>query len=133
MPASSADSRLPVRIEPDVWHEEVERYAPRSAARIAAERERAGLAQRGVDRRDLLRCAEEGTDATRLAGLVKAYVPIRDAPPSMRPYGLVFAPLRTATGIVLEMVSYGERHPRRPTRSVYERAHKRLHGRYHDQ
>ena len=27
----------------------------------------------------------------------------------------------------------GERHPRRGTRSVYERAHKRLHGRYPDQ
>jgi len=54
-------------------------------------------------------------------------VPLRDTPPSQRPYGFVFIPTREG---VLALVAFGERHPRPGTRSVYERAHKRLHGRY---
>jgi hypothetical protein len=30
-------------------------------------------------------------------------------------------------------VAFGERHPQPGTRSVYERAHKQLHGRYPDE
>jgi len=33
----------------------------------------------------------------------------------------------------LALVAFGDRHPAPGTRSVYERAHKRLHGRYQDQ
>ena len=127
------DARLPVTITPDIWREEVERYAPRSPARTAADRERGNLENAGVRRTDLLRCDPDGADGTRLGGLLKIYVPIRDAPPSMRPFGFVFAPVRTDQGIQLALIAFGERHPRRPTRSVYERAHKRLHGRYPDQ
>jgi len=31
------------------------------------------------------------------------------------------------------MLAFGERHPEPGSRSVYERAHKRLHGRYPDE
>ena len=123
-----------MRIDASVWAEEVERYAPNSPARVAAQRDRKHLGQFGISTSALLRCDVAGTDGTRLAGLVKVYVPIGDGPPSTRPFGLVFAPGVDADGrLYLEAVAFGERHPRRGTHSVYERAHKRLHGRYPDQ
>jgi hypothetical protein len=126
--------RVAVRIEASVWAEEVERFAPRSPARVAAQRERKRLDQVGISPAVLLRCATAGADGTRLAGIVKTYLPIGDDPPSARPYGFVFAPGIDAEGrLHLELVAFGERHPRPGTRSVYERAHKRLHGRYPDQ
>lgn len=75
----------------------------------------------------LQRCAELGDDQTRLPGLVKVYEPIVEAVASERPYGMVFSP---ELGPLLVFVSFGERHPQPGTRSVYERAHKRRHGRY---
>jgi hypothetical protein len=61
-------------------------------------------------------------------------VPISDAPPSLRPYAFVFAPRPNPERPYLGLVAFGERHPDRPaTRSVYERAHRRIHGRYPDQ
>lgn len=127
-------ARVAVRIEASVWSEEVERFALRSPARVAAQRERKRLEQTGISLVALLRCDAAGADGSRLAGLLKTYVPIGDDPPSTRPFGLVFAPgIETDGRLCLEMVAFGERHPRRGTRSVYERAHKRLHGRYPDQ
>jgi hypothetical protein len=43
---------------------------------------------------------------------------------------MVFSP---ELGPLLVFVAFGERHPKPGTRTVYERAHKRLHGRYPDQ
>ncbi len=60
-------------------------------------------------------------------------MPIRDAPPSQRPFAFVFAPVGVGADPYLRLVAVGERHPRPGTRSVYQRAHKRLHGRYPDQ
>ena len=81
----------------------------------------------------LLRCGDDALDGTRLAGLLKVYVPINEGPPSRRPYGLVLSAGRDEAGGYVELVAFGERHPRPGTRSVYERAHKRVHGRYPDQ
>ena len=131
MPAPGRDrGRVAVRIDPDVWREEVERLDPRSPARIAAERERRHLGEQGIALDHLQRCPELGDDQTKLAGLLKAYVPIAGSAPSGRPFGMVFSP---EPGPILALVAFGERHPRPGTRSVYERAHKRLHGRYPDQ
>lgn len=124
---------FPVRISECTWREEVKRYAPGSAQRRAAERERAKLERRGIQRSVLLRCEAEGPDGTSLPGMLKTYVPIGDRPPSERPFGFVFAPARSGDQLVLAFVAFGERHPRRGTRSVYERAHKRLHGQYPDE
>lgn len=50
---------------------------------------------------------------------------------SAAPWGFVFRLIGTDGGPVLRFTSFGERHPTNPrTKSVYERAHKRLHGRY---
>jgi hypothetical protein len=84
--------RIAVRIDPDVWREEVARLDPRSPARIAAQRERRQLEEQGVALDHLQRCAELGEDRTRLAGLLKAYVPIAGSAPSGRPFGMVFSP-----------------------------------------
>ncbi len=48
------------------------------------------------------------------------------------PYGFVFRMQQEPDGsLSLNLVAFGERHPDNPaTRTVYERAHKRLHGRY---
>jgi len=123
-------ARVAVKIDPDVWRDEVERFDARSSARLTAQRERRQLEAEGVPLGQLQRCGDLGDDQTRLPGLVKVYVPIIDAAPSERPYGMVFSP---EPGPLLVFVAFGERHPRPGTRSVYERAHKRLHGRYPDQ
>jgi hypothetical protein len=128
------EPRFAVRISASVWEQEVERYEERSEARLAAERERPRLERDGLAVGQLEPCAELGPEGTRLKGLVKAYVPISDAPPSERPFGFVFDGGRDQQGPYLAVVAFGERHPERPaSRSVYERAHRRLHGRYPDQ
>jgi len=122
--------RLPVLISPAVWGEEVERLAKSSPARVAAARERAGLDRDEIALTHLSRCEPEGADGTRLGRLVKTYVPIDAGPASVRPFGFVFWPEHGEQGACLELLAYGERHPRKGTRSVYERAHERLHSRY---
>lgn len=122
--------RLSVRVGNLPWRQEVERYDEGSAARVAAERERTGLERDGIGLSELEACAELGPDETRLGGLVKVYVPIVPAPPSQRPFAFVLSGGRDEVGPYLALVAFGERHPRRGVRSVYERAHKRLHGRY---
>lgn len=127
--------RVAVRIEASVWREEVERFAPRSTARIAAQRERNTLEQIGIVTSMLLRCDALAADGTRLAGMMKAYVPLGDEPASARPSDSC-SPIdgdRDGDGhLYVALVAFGERHPRPGTRSVYERAHKRRHGRYPD-
>jgi hypothetical protein len=125
--------RVPVRISPSVWSDEVERLDRGSAGRIAAERERPRLETLGVTIDDVLRRVDPGPDGTRLASQFKLYVPIADAPASRRPFGFVLSPRTDEQGLYFVVLAFGERHPRRGTRSVYERAHKRLHGRYPDQ
>jgi hypothetical protein len=121
---------VPVRINPQTWAQEVERYRKGARPRVAAERERRRVERAGILISALERCSGEGQDGTRLEGLLKVYVPITDSPSSTRPYGFVFIPTRER---VLVLVAFGERHPAPGVRSVYERAHKRLHGRYPDQ
>jgi hypothetical protein len=133
LPKGTRDERVAVLIDPEIWREEVERLDPRSSARVAAERERRKLELEGVSRAVLERCDEHGSDGTRLRGLVKAYVPLREGAASQRPFGFVFRPGRDQSRLVLGLLAFGERHPRPGTRSVYERAHKRVHGRYQDQ
>lgn len=125
--------RVAVLIDPRVWREEVERLDRRSPARIAAERELPNLEAAGVSRALLERCEEEGSGGTRLGGLVKAYVPLGEGPASERPFGFVFRPGRGNGQLIVDLLAFGERHPSAGTRSVYERAHKRLHGRYPDE
>jgi len=129
---TSGRARIGVRISQDVWLEEVERLHPRSPARVAAERERRRLESEGLEIRELRACSAEAEDGTSLGGLFKVYVPIREASSSQRPFAFVFSPAGRGADVYLRLMAFGERHPLRGTRSVYERAHKRLHGRYPD-
>jgi hypothetical protein len=130
---TSGRRRLGVRISQDVWVNEVERLSARSQARVAAERERPRLERDGVELTQLLARSDLGADGTRLRGLYKVYVPISAAPPSARPFAFVFSVAERDGAVYLRLVSFGARHPPRGTRAVYQRAHKRLHGRYPDQ
>lgn len=64
---------------------------------------------------------------------MKTYVPFGEGPASERPFGFVLSPERDASGPYLELLAFGERHPGPTGRSVYERADRRVHGRYPDQ
>jgi hypothetical protein len=133
VPSGRGTARVQVKIPDQVWEQEVERLRADSPGRIAAERERRRLERDGLPRDELLRCEAVGEDGTRLPGLFKVYVPISEEATSGRPFGFVFSPGVEDGRPHLTLVAYGERHPPRGTRAVYERAHKHLHGRFPDQ
>ena len=72
-----------------------------------------------------------GPDATELAGCAKLYLPFIDAPPSQRPFAFVLQLARDIDGeLVWVFIAFGHRHPPAGVRSVYQRAHRQLHGRF---
>jgi hypothetical protein len=114
------------------WQHEVERYEPNSPARIKAEGARKEI-EGGRVKRGWMKCRSEGSaDGTTLPGCVKIYVPLAKHSASEAPYGFVFElEMRSDGTLGLDFLAFGERHPRNErSRSVYERAHRRLHGRY---
>lgn len=124
-------AEIPIEFGEKEWHEEVERLRERSPARTQAERARREIgAPPAVV--GLLKCEAYGADATRLPGCMKIYVPLGRQAASEAPYGFVFQLAQTSDGsFIWNFLAFGERHPDNPsTRTVYERAHKRLHGRY---
>lgn len=123
-----------VRFRSPVWEEEVERLDCRSSARTQAERARREI-ESGKATLAWKRCEAENDDGAALAGCSKLYVPLDAEGASAAPYGFVFRLAKTEDNeLVWNFIAFGERHPENPsTRSVYERAHKRLHGRYPDQ
>lgn len=100
-------------------------------SRIQAERARRVI-ESGKVLLDLQRCEADGEGGTRLPGCVKQYVPLGQEGASGAPFGFVFQLAQDPDGsLVWNFIAFGERHPGNArTRSVYERAHKRLHGRY---
>jgi hypothetical protein len=115
----------------DEWNEEVGRLDRRSAARIQAERARREI-ESGNATLDFEKCEAGGDEGTSLPGCVKLYVPLGRQGASEAPFGFVFQLAQNSDGsLVWNFLAFGERHPDNPaTRTVYERAHKRLHGRY---
>jgi hypothetical protein len=126
---ASAARRLAVRFDEAVWREAIRGFSREPlqvamSARLAAER-------RGIALAEVLPCQAAGPDGTQLAGCAKLYLPPGDAPPSERPYAFVLRLARTPEGeLVWIFVAFGHRHPRPGVRSVYERAHRQLHGRF---
>lgn len=125
---ASAARRLPVRFDEAVWRDAVRGFSREplqiaTSARLAAER-------RGLALADVLACDAVGPDGTRLAGCAKLYLPAGDDPPSARPFAFVLQLAREPDStLVWVFVAFGHRHPRIGVRSVYERAHRQLHGR----
>jgi hypothetical protein len=125
---------VPVRFEAEVWDEEVGRLRPGSAMRQAAEAARARLEAEPTAAR-WLACEAERPGQPLLPRCLKLYLPL-GREPSAAPYGFVFELVATREPeplFSLRLLAFGERHPRPGVRSVYERAHKRLHGRYPDE
>jgi hypothetical protein len=61
----------------------------------------------------------------------KLYLPLGGAPPSQRPFAFVLRLTREPDANLLWIfLAFGHRHPRPGVRSVYERAHRQLHGRF---
>lgn len=133
MPDRPAGGLPPVSIEFSSveWTEEVERYDPRSPARTQAQSARKTI-ETGMTKLDWRRCKADGPGCTRLPGCRKLYVPLGRQSASEAPYGFVFQLIQKPDdGLAWNMIAFGERHPAdERTRNVYERAHKRLHGRY---
>lgn len=129
MPARQRAARVPVLFDDVVWREAIRGFAGRSlqiatAARTQTERH-------GVAFDDLLACQAVGPDATALAGCAKLYLPFIDAPPSQRPFAFVLQLARdTSDELVWVFIAFGHRHPPAGVRSVYQRAHRQLHGRF---
>jgi hypothetical protein len=122
--------QISVEFPVKAWAGEVEQLRPGSRARAAAERARREL-ELGVGAPAWFPCAAVGADGTVLPCCVKAYVPFGREGASAAPFGFVFRLTRVKAGFTCRMVAFGERHPTNiETRSVYERAHRRLHGRY---
>ena len=112
------------------WEEEVGRLAPTGTARVQADRARRQI-EAGAVPLKWRPCLAEGPDATKLPGCRKLYVPVDREGSSSAPYGFVFQLAKGGGRLFWAFVAYGERHPENlNTRNVYERAHKRLHGRY---
>ena len=113
------------------WREEVERYDRRSLARVQAQSARKTI-EADTAKLDWKRCKADGPGATKLPGCRKLYVPLGRQGASGALYGFVFQLIQKPDGsLAWNMIAFGERHPAdERTRNVYERAHKRLHGRY---
>lgn len=133
MPDSPAgrSPRVPIEFGAIEWKEEVERHSPRSGARTQAQSARMTI-EDGKAHLDWKRCKADGPGATELPGCRKLYVPLGKQGASQAPYGFVFQLIQKPDdSLAWNLIAFGERHPtNNRTRSVYERAHKRLHGRY---
>ncbi len=121
----------PVEFGSSEWKEEVERYGRHSAARVQAQSARQAI-DACTAKLDWKRCKADGPGGTKLPGCRKLYVPLGKEGASEAPYGFVFQLIQKPDGsLAWNLIAFGERHPaNKRTRNVYERAHKRLQGRY---
>jgi hypothetical protein len=86
---------------------------------------RSRFEQDGVEIKTLRRCDPEGRDGTELLACFKVYL----AAPNGK-FGMVFRFVRDSEGLALRYLAFGVRHHPRDSNAptVYELAHRRLHG-----
>jgi hypothetical protein len=128
---AAAQRRLAVRFDESIWREAV-RVFSREPLQVALSA-RSDAERYGVALADVRPCEPVGPEGTALAGCAKLYLPVGDAPPSERPFAFVLQLARNGYTFVWIFIAFGHRHPRPGVRSVYERAHRQLHGRFPDQ
>lgn len=119
------ERRARAHFDADAWEEDLASTTP--SGREAAAAARRDYERNGVPIAQLRRVAEHGHDRTVLPDCMKVYVP----PPNGR-FGMIFTLKFQPDGRpVLMFLAFGVRHhprdSRRPT--VYQLAHRRLHGR----
>ena len=125
----SSGRRLPVRFHDTAWREATRGFPGRPLD--IATSARGMLEDDGVALPDLRPCAAHGPDGTQLAGCAKLYLPVIGGAPSERPFAFVLQLARTPDAeLVWVFVAFGHRHPVRGVRSVYERAHRQVHGKF---
>ncbi|MEX1141638.1 MAG: hypothetical protein WD993_03160 [Thermoleophilaceae bacterium] len=113
-------SRFGVRVDQAVFEEDLAHAT--EAGRTAITRALREVAEDGVPRAWLKRCADEARDGTRLPGCVKFYIPQPDGR-----WGAVLTGDKRDGTPTLVLLAIGERHPAQPWRpSVYRVAHNRL-------
>lgn len=125
-------SPIPILFGSEEWQEEVERYDRSATPRAAALSARKAV-EDGGSKLSWKRCrSDEAPDGTSLPRCLKLYVPLDKEGASAAPYGFVFQLHQNLdNSLILNFLAFGERHPTNErTRTVYERAHKRLHGHY---
>lgn len=112
-----------------LFDRDLERHEAASRARDVAERARAEFEDAGVPRPELVRCASEGRDGTRLAGRLKVYLPLNA---DERPFRMIFSPIVHEHELALLYLAFGVGHQPRGSHAptVYEIAHRRVHGRW---
>lgn len=129
MPAEARAHRLTVAFDEPVWREATRGFSGRALEIATSARTQAE--QRGVALAEVLPCEELGPDGTMLAGCAKLYLPFAEAPASERPFAFVLQIARNEKAeLVWVFVAFGPRHPGAGVRSVYERAHRQLHGHF---
>ncbi len=121
MPANPR--RIPARIDPATWTEDIGCTGAADRAGIEAAKRR--YERSGVPLTELRPCDAEGRDGTELPDCVKAYLPA----PAGR-FGMVFSVDRASTGLTFVYLAFGARHQPHGSnaRTVYQLAHRRLHG-----
>jgi len=121
--------RMAVRFDDVVWREAVRGFSGRSLE--VATSGRGHAERRGVALSDVLPCDALGPGGTELSGCATLYLPPSDAPASERPLAFVFQLSREPDGGPIGVfVAFGLRHRGAGVRSIYERAHRQLHGRF---
>lgn len=131
MPGAARGRRLPVRFDERVWQEAIRGFSGRALELASSTRKRLELD--GLALADAYACEAQSADGTLLAGCAKVYLPLGGGPASERPFGIVVQLARDEQReLVWIFVAFGHRHPRPGVRTVYERAHRRLHGRFPD-
>ncbi|HEV3320681.1 MAG TPA: hypothetical protein VG147_00635 [Solirubrobacteraceae bacterium] len=118
-------AHAPVGFDEAVWKEDLR--SSTDAGRTAAASKRAELERDGQPIDELLACDTEAQDGTSLPNCVKTYVPWPDGK-----WGIVYLIARDPnTGrLSLDVLSFGVRHHPQGSHAptVYERAHRRMHG-----
>jgi hypothetical protein len=119
--------RFAVRFDEDALADDLS-HATAAGRQIAAEA-RELLGRHGVPASLLTACEPEARDGTHLAGCVKLYLPDADGA-----WGMVFRAAFALAGAgtpTLLCLAFGVRHPAHAWQpSVYQVAHRRLHGRH---
>lgn len=120
--------RIEVRFSEQVWRQAIRGFSGRALELATSARSR--LEREGVEIDRLRPCQSEGPDGTALAGCAKLYLPDDRTAPSGQPFAFVLQLARVDGTLALIFVAFGGRHPGVGVRSVYERAHRQLHGRF---
>lgn len=120
----TSEPHFPARFDPEAFREDMARTTP--AGRDAAEAARRRYEAGGVPRSELRPCDPEHREGTRLPQCLKVYLPA----PAGR-FGMVLRFVIADDRPRLEYLACGVRHhpPDSNAPTVYEIAHRRLHGR----